>query len=69
MKDVGMLGLIYPGVRDRTVAPGVSGRDITLVASTWRTGTWFIVVATWSHSVWVVGMDVGMLELMLVWVG
>ena len=30
---VGMLGLIYRGVRAGTVAPGVSGRDIALAAS------------------------------------
>ena len=37
--DLGMLGLIYCGVRARTVAPGVSGRDIALPASIWRTET------------------------------
>ena len=45
------------------VAPGVSGRDIALVASIWIIRTWFIVAMAWSHSVWVVVMDVGMLGL------
>ena len=57
---VGMLGLVYCGVGAGTVAPGVLGHDIALAASTWRTGPWFIDVVDWSHSVWVVSMDVGM---------
>ena len=35
--DVVMLGLIYRGVGSRTVNPGVSGRDILLAKSIWRT--------------------------------
>ena len=66
--DVVMLGLVYCGVGAGTVAPGVSGCDITLDTSTWRTGPWFIVAVAWSHSVRVVAVDVGMLGLMLVWV-
>ena len=49
--DVGMLGLFYRGVGAGTVAPGVSGHDIALAESTWRTGSWFLVAVAWSHSV------------------
>ena len=66
---VGMFRLIYRGVGDRTVVSGFSGRDIALVVLTWRTGPWFLVVVDWSHSVWVVVMDVGMLGLVLFRVG
>ena len=68
MTDIGMLGLIYCGVVARTVAPRVLGRNIALAMLTWRTGLWFLVAVDWSHSVWVVVMDVGMLGLMLFWV-
>ena len=64
--DVGMLGLIYRGVGDGTIAPGVSCRNIMLATSTSRNGPWFLVAVDWSHSLWVVFMDVGMLGLMLV---
>ena len=66
--DAGMLGLIYCGIRDGTVTLGVLGRNIVLAVSIWRTGPWFIVAVDWSHSVWMVVMDVGMLGLMLFWV-
>ena len=69
VKDVGMLGLIYRGTKAGTVAPGVLGCNVALAASTWRTGTWFLVAVAWSNSVWVMVMDVGMLGLMLVSVG
>ena len=69
MMDVGMLELVYLGVGAGTVAPGVLGRDIALSASTWRTGPWFLVAVAWSHRVWVVVMNLGMLGLLLVWVG
>ena len=58
--DVGILGLVYCGVRAGTVAPGVLGHNIALAASTWRTGPWFLEVVAWINSVWVVSMDVGM---------
>ena len=60
---------LYLGVGARTVAPGVSGRDIALAALIWRTGPWFIVAVEWSHSVWVMVMDVGMLGLIYHGVG
>ena len=63
------LGLIYCGIRAVTVTPEVLGRDIALAASIWITGHWFLVAAAWIHSVWVVVVDVGVLGLMLVWVG
>ena len=66
--DEGMLGLIYFGVRAGTVATGVLGRDIALVASIWRYEPWFLVAVAWIHSVSVVLMDVGMLGMKLVWV-
>ena len=61
--------LSYLGVGAGTVAPGVLGRDLTLDALIYRTGHWFIVVASWSHSVLIVVVDVGMLGLKLVWFG
>ena len=67
--DLGMLGLIYRSVRARNVDPGVSGRDVALDASIWRTGPWFLVTVAWSHGVWVVVVDIGLLVLMLVWIG
>ena len=67
--DVGMLGLVYCGFGSGTVMTGVLGRDIALTTSTWRTGPWFLVAVAWSHIMWVVTMDVGMLGLTLVWVG
>ena len=67
--DVGMLGLIFFGFGAGTVASGVLGRDIALAASIWITGPWFLVSVAWIHSVWVMMMDVGMLGLVLVWVG
>ena len=54
---------IYLGVRFGTVAPGVLGRDITLAVFIWIIGPWFLVAVAWSHSVWVVVIDVGMLGL------
>ena len=63
---VGMLGLIYRGVRARPFKPGVSGRNILLTTLIWRTGTWFLVDVGWSHSVGVVVMYVGILMLILV---
>ena len=67
--DVGMLGLIYRGVLARTVVPRVSGHDITLAASIWITGTWFLVEVDCSDGVWLVVVDVDVLRLMLGWVG
>ena len=67
--DVGMLGLIYYGIGDRTVTPGVLGSDIALDVSTCRIVPWFILAVAWSHSVWVVVICLSMLGLMLVWVG
>ena len=61
--------ILYTGVGARTVAPGVSGRDIVLAASIWIIGPWFLVVVYWIHSVWVVVMDVGMLGLIYCGVG
>ena len=58
--------LIYHGVTARTAKPGVSGHNILLAASIWRNRRWFLVAVAWSHSVWVVVIDVGMLGLMLV---
>ena len=69
MTDIGMLGLIYCGVGYGIVAPGVLGRNMALSASTWRTGPWFLVAVAWSHRVWVVVTNLGMLGLLLVWVG
>ena len=66
---IGMLGLIYRGIRSRTVALEVLGRDILLAASIFRTRPWFLVPMAWSHGVWLVVVYVGMLGLMLVWVG
>ena len=63
--NVGILGLIYCGVGARTVKPRVLGRTILLAVSIWINGPWFIVAVAWSHSVWVVVMDVGILGLML----
>ena len=51
-----------------TVAPGVSGCSIVLGALVWITGTWFLVVVAWRHSLLVMVMGVGILGLMLVWV-
>ena len=67
--NLGMLGMVYHGVGAGTVAPGVLVRDIALAASTWRTGPWFLVTVDWSHSMWVVAIDVVMLGLMLFLVG
>ena len=67
--DVYMLGLSYFGVRDGTVTPGVSGCNIALDVLIWIIRTFFLVEVDWSHSVWVVVMDVGMLGLMLVCIG
>ena len=55
--------VLYLGVRSGNFKPGVSGHDIALAASIWRTRPWFLVVLSWGHSVWLVVMDVGMLEL------
>ena len=66
---IGMLGLIYCGIRARTVAPEVLGSDITLAASIFRTGPWFLVAVAWSHSVCLVVVYVSVLGYMLVWVG
>ena len=67
--DVGVLGLIYIGAGAVNVAPRVLCCDIALAASTWGNGPWFLVTVARSHSIWVVVMDVGMLGLMLVWLG
>ena len=64
--DVGMLGLVYCGVGSGTVAPGVSGYNIALDTLTWRTRPRFLVEVDWSHSAWVVAINVGMLGLILV---
>ena len=48
------------GVGSGTVAPEFLGRNLTLAALIWRTGTWFLVEVYWSHSVCVVVMDAGM---------
>ena len=66
---ISMVGLVYRGIGAGTVTHGVLGRDIAFAVSIWRTGPWFILAVAWSHIVWVVVMDVGMLGLMLVWVG
>ena len=66
---LGMLGSVYHGVGAGTVVPGLSGCDIALTTSTWRTVTSFIVAVDCSHSVWVVAIDVGMLGFMFVWFG
>ena len=58
--------VLYTGVRSVDVAPGVSGRNIALVMLIWINGPWFLVEVSWSHSVWVVVMDVGMLGLFIV---
>ena len=60
---------IYCGFGYRTVEPNILGRNNSLAASIWRTRPLFLVEVAWSHSVWVVVMDVGMLGLMLVRVG
>ena len=67
--DVGISGLIYRGARSGIVAPGFSGSEITLATLIWRTGPWFLVAVAWIHSVFLVVTDLGMLGLMLVWVG
>ena len=67
--DLGMLGLFYHGIISRTVTPGVLGHNIKLDALNWRTTPWSLVAVAWSHSVWVVVIDVVMFGLMLVWVG
>ena len=66
---LGMLELIYRGIRARTIAPEVLGRYIALDASIFRTGPWFLVAVSWSHGVWLVVLYVGVLGYMLVWVG
>ena len=66
LMDVGMLGLIYRGYWAKKSKPGVSRRDISLAALIWRTWPWFLVAVAWSHGVWVVVIDVGILGLMLV---
>ena len=66
--DLGVLGLIYCGIRAGTVAPGVSGSDITLSVLIWRTGPWFFVAVAWNHDMWVLLVDVVVLGLILVWV-
>ena len=45
------VGLIYCGIRARNVEPGVSGHDISLAVSIWRTWPWFLIAVDWSHSV------------------
>ena len=55
--------VIYLGIGAGIVTHGVSGRDLALDVSMWITGPWFIFVVDWSHSVWVVVIDVGMLGL------
>ena len=67
--DVCILGLGYRGIRARNFEPRVLGRNILLATSIWRTGPWFLVEAAWSHSMWVVVIDVGMSGMMLVRVG
>ena len=63
---VGMLGLIYSWIGARTIKPGVSECYILLAALIWRTRNWCLVAVAWIHSVWVVMINVCMLELMLV---
>ena len=60
-----MLGFIYRGVISRTVGPGVLGRSILLVVLIWRNGPWFLLAVACSHRLWVVVIDVSILELML----
>ena len=55
--------VLYLGVEAGTIVPGVSRRNIALVASIWRIGPWFLVNVAWIHNVWVVVMDVGILGL------
>ena len=57
----------YCGVGAVTVVPGVLGCGITFAALVCSTGPWFLVVADWRHSVWVMVMGVGILGLMLIW--
>ena len=59
----------YCGAGTRTVTPGVSGCSIALDYLVWSNGTLFLVAAAWRHSVWVMVMVVGMLGLILIWVG
>ena len=61
--------VLYLGIGAVTVLHGVSERNIALAASIFRTVLWFLVDVDWSHSVWMVVMDVYMLVLMLIWVG
>ena len=63
IRDRTVTSVIYLGVISRNIAPGVLGRDIALATPIWRIGTWFLVTLAWSHSVWVVVIDVGMLGL------
>ena len=49
--DVGMLGLIYCGVRERTVGPEVLGRNISLDAEVLRNVPRFLVAVAWGHGV------------------
>ena len=55
-----------PVTRSVNVAPGLSGRNIALAVLIWRTGPRFLVALAFSHGVWVVVVDVGVLGLMLV---
>ena len=50
---------LYLGVGAGTVAPGVSGINIVLAVLIWKIGPWFVVAVSWSHTMWVVVMDVG----------
>ena len=58
-----VVSVLYLGFGAGIVTPEVSVRNMVLSASIWRTELWFIVVVAWSHSVWVVVMDVGILGL------
>ena len=50
---------LYLGVGAGTVAPGYTQTSPALAVSIWKIGPWFVVAVSWSHTMWVVVMDVG----------
>ena len=61
-----VLFVLYLSVGAGIFTTGVSGRDLALAASIWRTVPLFIVVVAWINSLCVVVMYIGMLGLFIV---
>ena len=61
--------VLYLGVGDKNVTPGILGRDIVLAASIFRNRPCFLVAVAWIHIVWLVVMDVGMLRYIYLGIG